>query len=157
MSHPVIFLDIDGVMIPTYQCLVSRSAFFDRIFPQSTILVLNELCSRVDAKVVINSSHNNQFPDKDVPEIKQALINHGFKQEYFHEDPHTRYPSVKRDVAITEWLNNHPEVSEWVAIDDSRCAPPEHMVLCDPDYGLTLKECNMVLDILGGDFVIVLI
>lgn len=48
----IIFLDIDGPMIPGTRYLINRSCSFDRDFPAETIAVINEVCHRTGAKIV---------------------------------------------------------------------------------------------------------
>lgn len=155
MSAKVVFLDIDGPMIPATMYLVDKMASFNRVFPSTTVAVVNELCERTGAKVVFNTTHNRPF--EHVPNIDVALINHGLAEGHLHpSDRHTAYPDLPRDVAVKEWLTRHPEVTAWVALDDVRCADDEHMVLVDPDAGLHLGHLNDAIGRLGGKPVLVL-
>lgn len=152
----ILFLDIDGVMIPATQLLVNPNSGWDRIFPATTIAVLNEICKITKAKVVFNTTHNQKA--KDVPDIEIALVNHGFKAEYIHPtDYKTLYPTFTRAEAIQEWLLRHPEVGDkWVALDDVICAEYTHMVQVSTSGGLNVDNANHVINILGGQMIIML-
>lgn len=155
-SDRILFLDIDGVMIPATQLLVNPNSCWDRIFPATTIAVLNEICKITKAKVVFNTSHNQKA--KDVLDIEIALMNHGFKAEYIHPtDYKTLYPTFPKAEAIQEWLLRHLEVgNKWVALDDTICAEPPHMVQVLASSGLDVDNANHVIHILGGSMIIML-
>ena len=156
MAEKVIFLDIDGPMIPATMFLIDRMCSFNRVFPATTIAVINRLCEQTGAKVVFNTTHNRPFPD--VPDIAQAIVLHGLDQDHLHPtDMHTRYPDLPRDVAIKEWLARHDDVEDWCAIDDCLCADDEHMVLVDPDAGVHVGHLNAASRILGGKPVLILL
>lgn len=155
MGEKVIFLDIDGPMIPATMFLVDRMASFNRVFPVTTVAVVNELCERTGAKIVFNTTHNRPFPD--VPNIDAALVRHGLCESHLHPtDRHTNYPDIARDLAVKEWLARHPEVREWVALDDVRCADDDHMILVDGDAGLHVGHLNDAIHRLGGKPVLIL-
>lgn len=155
-SDRILFLDIDGVMIPATQLLVNPNSCWDRIFPATTIAVLNEICAITKAKVVFNTTHNQKA--KDVPDIEIALVNHGFKAEYIHPtDYKTLYPTYERADAIQEWLSRHLEVEDkWVVLDDVICADSPHMVQVLASSGLDVDNANHVIHVLGGQMIIML-
>jgi hypothetical protein len=149
VTSKVIFLDIDGPMIPATMFLIDRMCSLNRIFPATTVAVINSLCERTGAKVVFNTTHNQPFPD--TPDIGDALVSHGLSAGHLHPtDANTLYPNIPRDVAIKEWLARHDEVDDWCAIDDCLCADDEHMVLVDPDAGVHVGHLNAACRILGG-------
>lgn len=145
----IIFLDIDGPMIPSSMLLHDRMASFNRKFPVTTIAVLNKLCEVSGAKVVFNTTHN--IPMDGVADIEYALMEHGVKSEYlFWNDLKTEYPSLPRDEAVKSWLRRHQEVEEWVALDDARFTEDERLIWVDPDTGITLQHLFDATKILGG-------
>lgn len=148
----IIFLDIDGPMIPAVMYLSDNLCGIERRFPVHTIAVLNEMCRKTEARVVINSTHNRSFGD-DIPLITDALISHGFKAGYLHpEHRHTRYPDLPRKEAVKNWLNAHfnPDTDDWIAIDDvdflHEYKGHEHPNMCwvEPDLGIGIKHLNQV-------------
>ena len=152
----VIFLDIDGPMIPATMFLIDRMCSWKRLFPATTIACINRLCADSGAKIVFNTTHNR--PMADVLDIAQAIVRAGVDQEHLHpSDMHTRYPDIPRDRAVKEWLARHDEVEAWVAIDDVKCADEPNMILVDPDAGLHVGHLNLASMVLGGKPCIILI
>lgn len=151
----IIFLDIDGPMIPSYMYLIDAMCSFNRIFPQGPIAVLNRLCKETGAKIVFNTTHNS--PWKDVPDIEVAIVNHSLNPDYLYtDDLKTYYPQYPRDLAVKDWLRRHPDVTDWVALDDVRFTEDERLIWIDPDAGLHLGHLNRAVELLGGNPVLVL-
>lgn len=144
----VVFLDIDGPMIPAGQYLIHRQCSHQRIFAQIPLAVLNEFCKRSEAKIVLNTTHNR--PIDGVPDIQQALVNAGISPDHFHPtDPQTAYPAARRGQAVKDWLAQHPEITGWVAFDDSNFTDDENLILIDLDEGLNVRHMNMAFNVLG--------
>lgn len=151
----VIFLDIDGPMIPASYFLVDNMASWNRRFPETTVAVIKRLCERTGAKVVFNTTHNIPF-DK-VDDIDVALEKQGLDREHIHPtDLATKYPQIERDLAVKEWLARHPEVTDWVALDDVKFTEDERLIWVDPDGGLHLGHLNAAIERLGGKPIVVL-
>lgn len=155
MADKVIFLDIDGPMIPASYFLVDNMASWNRRFPSTTVAVINRLCERTGAKVVFNTTHN--LPFEGVDDIDVALEKQGLDRDYIHAtDLQTKYPGLERDLAVKEWLDRHPEVTRWVALDDIQFTDDERLIWVDPDAGLHLWHLNTAIEKLGGQKVLVL-
>lgn len=147
--NKIIFLDIDGPMIPGTQLLVDNLASWKREFPVHTVAVVRELCERTGAVVVFNTTHNRPF--REVDDIDVALEKQGLPRECIHPtDLATQYPDLPRDVAVTEWLARHPEVTHWVALDDVKFTPDERLIWIEPMAGLDVNHLNQAIDLLGG-------
>lgn len=142
----IIFLDIDGPMIPGTMFLIDPMCSFHRLFPPTTIAVINAVCKRTGAKVVLNTTHNRPF--KDVPDIMDAMVAHGFDRSYFHSFAKTRYPDIPRDQAVQEWLAKRGDF-DWIAFDDARFTDDERLIWIDPDCGLHLGHLNEALERFG--------
>jgi hypothetical protein len=166
LPSKIIFLDIDGVMIPGTQVLIDSASCVKRLFPATTIAVINELCKMSDAVIVFNTSHNRPHEYGPTEDIKQSMIAAGVKHQYIHPTDHktmyrnsayTRMP-LARSEGITEWLSRHPEITDlWVVLDDVRCADSDHMVLIDPHGGLHTGHLNAALRKLGVHSELILI
>jgi hypothetical protein len=168
LEPPIAFLDIDGVMIPGTQVLIDVASCVKRLFPATTIAVINELCKMSGALIVFNTSHNSPHeygPDED---IRESMIKAGVKPEYIHPTDHkTNYRNTSyhrmpltRSEGILEWLDRHPKVEEhklWVVFDDVDCADKDHMILVDPNAGLHLGHLNIALRKLGHGGELILI
>lgn len=154
--NKVIFLDIDGPMIPATMHLIDNMCSWQRRFPETTVAVLERLCERTGAKIVFNTTHNRSM--EGVPDIEVALMDHNFSGEHIHPtDPKTAYPRAPRRCAVEDWLAAHPEVTHWVALDDARFTDDERLIWVDPDAGLHIGHLNLAIEKLGGEPVIILI
>lgn len=140
----VVFLDIDGPIIPFSMLLVNRMASHQRIIPEITVAVIREICDRSGAKVVFNTTHNT--PISGVPDIDDAMVTAGLPRDAIHKDKMTSYPMISRGLAVKDWLHRHPEVDEWIAFDDARFTDDENLIWVDPDAGLHLGHLNLALD-----------
>jgi hypothetical protein len=130
-------------------------ASWKRRFPETTVAVIRELCIRTGAKVVFNTTHN--MPFKDTDDIDVALEKQGLDREHIHQtDLATKYPDLARDLPVKDWLYRHPEVTEWIALDDVKFTDDERLIWVDPDAGVHLGHLNEAIERLGGKPVIVL-
>lgn len=182
MTNRIIFLDIDGPMIPSY-CwlwpLLPVNPSFGRNFSPLCVAIINELCDNIGAEIVFNSSHNpveqsricqttiieGAIIKKEVSiaeNLKEAAIRNGIPETNIHKDWKTTYGSgwgskISRKLAINTWLTDHPEVDKYVAFDDvDFTAEENNLVLVDYDVGLTLREYNSAVAIFGGKPIIIL-
>lgn len=157
-AHPtkVIFLDIDGPMIPATMFLVDKMASWHRLFPATTVAVMNRLCADTGAKIVFNTTHNEAM--KNVDDIEVALVKQGLDAAHLHpSDLKTAYPDERRGAAVKTWLAKHPEVTTWIALDDSRFTDEPNLIWVDPDAGLHVGHLNAALYKLGGKPCIILV
>lgn len=112
----IIFLDMDGVLcVPRYNVAVNRIHERDVIDPAG-VGFLNRLLE-VDPtiKFVISSTWRKVYTSEELLAHLQAA---GFTGE-FHNDWKTgRHPKGHRGLEIQEWLEHHPEITEYIIIDD---------------------------------------
>lgn len=133
----VIFLDNDGVM-----CLVDNwgSRFFKREkyaketnppphasldiifddFDQKCVKVLNSILEETGAKIVISSDWKLHAP---LETLQKYYFLQGVSSYPIDITPdkkvyHMSMLESTREDEIMEWLENHPEVTHWVAVDD---------------------------------------
>lgn len=156
MTERVVFLDIDGPIIPYSMFLIDKMASWHRIIPPVTVAVVREVCKRSGAKVVFNTTHNTPASTMDgVPEIEDAVRDAGLPAEMIHVDLKTRYPQIERREAVHEWLSRHPEVTDWIAFDDAKFTDADNLIWVDPDGGLHLGHLNQAMDRWGcGQFIV---
>ena len=116
----IIFLDIDGPMVPIRAWVLGykgRHELFDPIAVATLLKILKH-----DVKLVISSSWRSLGYD----EVVTALENSGISRKHLHEDWQTKeFPVSPEDhmfklraEEIKEWLSRHPEIEDYVAIDD---------------------------------------
>lgn len=148
MPDKIIFLDIDGPMIPSTQYLFDTHASYDQSFNDTCVRVLKLILEKSEAKLVINSTHNNMWEketDRQGKEIWPGLLNVLIQHEldpFLHDDPRTVYPGIDRLSAIKMWLDkNKTEHMLWVALDDAKI---EHKRAFEVDFthGIGLDAYN---------------
>lgn len=143
-----VVLDIDGPIIPGTMLLADPYAQFKRIVPPTTIAVVKELCRAAGAVIVVNSTQNEDRTG--VPDIIDALVAQGLERGHFHPtDPKTEMPLKTRPEALKAWLAQHPEIHEWVALDDQAFIDDRRLIKVDPDVGLSLADLNRALAVFG--------
>lgn len=99
----IVFTDIDG----DYNTPAMRQ-LADEAVDMTRVLEVRAICEAHGALVVISSSWRANHPAE-----AQAL---GFP---LHEDWRTESRDDRdRGAEVNEWLSRHPEVTQWVIIDD---------------------------------------
>jgi hypothetical protein len=147
----IIFLDVDGPLIPGRMYYESGSTFIcDPLNDQKVshrydpiaVGMIKALCDATGAKVVFNSAHNGGGPAS----MKwQAKCND--LHEYLHETEWTtQFPNGygERINGIRGWLENHPEVTTWIDIDDE-LVPTNRLVHVHFDIGMTIDNYRKAL------------
>jgi hypothetical protein len=120
-ENKIIFLDIDGPMLPMRAFFLpennqknSNRHYFDPI----AVSMINRLLETSRAKIVISSS----WADQGLGVITKAFSLNNISIKSLHEDWMTPRPNGEcnpnRVIEIVGWLNKHPEVTHYVAIDD---------------------------------------
>ena len=149
----IIFLDVDGPLIPTRQYLTDRHIFDHEfghyVYDSVAVGMYNKLCKECDAKIVFNSSHNTFGEDK----IRYAAVKNGFNEEFLHKDLITKFPSytIRRSDGVTSWLVDHAkDVKRHVVIDDDKNAATP-LVLVEFDVGFSVNNYYEVIKILMPD------
>lgn len=157
----IIFLDIDGPVIPSSQFFVDKHASYSRVFAPSCLAIVKRLLEDADAKLVTNSTHNvlDRCLDWDVPDgarfdLRQDLVAAGIPKERIHDDWRTLYPhggkfsgSINRLDAINAWQAENGE-ADWIAFDDCDFGH-ERLILVDYDYGISTPHYNKAAEIFG--------
>jgi hypothetical protein len=116
MNNKVLFLDIDGVLNSNvyYKYLYKPEDGGSRFDPYCVILV-KKLVEEFSLKVVISST----WRDGSLKRLVKELNENDF-MDYLHEDwltPVVRPASRGKEIGL--WLDNHPEVKEYIILDDN--------------------------------------
>ena len=116
MNNKVLFLDIDGVLNSKiyYKYLYKPEDGGSRFDPYCVILV-KKLIEEFSLKIVISSTWRDGAKNR----LMKELNDNNFI-EYLHEDWLT--PIVRpanRGKEIELWLDNHPEVEDYIILDDN--------------------------------------
>jgi hypothetical protein len=155
----VIFLDIDGVLNseesiiqyyekfqsegnPRYDC--------DQIFPQKYMLNLKEIVDKANANIVVSSTWRIFYPDGDMwLKLIENLKEYGLDTKVIGV---TRRLSGERGDEIREYLSRHPEITNFVILDDDSdmCEFTEiHLAKSSWKTGLTNEVKEKALKILN--------
>jgi HAD domain in Swiss Army Knife RNA repair proteins len=143
-----ILVDIDGPMIPMRAYFLPQQTPIVSIFDPCAVSMLLRLVDISQAKLVVSSSWGSQGYDR----CMEVFTKNGIRPELFHKDWITpRKMSSSRTQEIMMWLDRHPEVTHYVAIDDEgldyEVLPCS--VLCDAHEGFSWRnylECCVHLD-----------
>ncbi len=141
----ILFLDVDGPLIPSGMYLVHKNASYERKCSPICVAIVNELCRKADAKIVLNSTHSREA-NIAIEDLKREGL------ERFHDIATTNYPNKMsggdRMAAIEDWQERCGGV-DWIAFDDSNFTENERLVLIDFDVGITLKHYNKAAEMWG--------
>ena len=113
----IIFLDIDGVL-NCDRYIIEHNCRGIGIDP-TRMLLLADIVQASDAKIVLTTSwrkHWSENPEEcdDMGiEINETFAEHGLS--IYSKTPHLYY---SREQEILSWLEDHPEVTRFVVIDD---------------------------------------
>ncbi|WP_103171586.1 HAD domain-containing protein [Paracoccus sp. SY] len=140
MSDSILFLDIDGPMIPMRAYIFDRMASHDQLLDIACINVLRAVVDDTGAKIVFNTTHNRFLHSNGkYPGLLGRFAAAGFHVGFdIHDDCHTLYPDLDRLTAIREWLHRHPG-HEWIAFDDCQIDDPRAF-LTDSKHGIGWDE-----------------
>lgn len=148
----IIFLDIDGPMIPMTSYIFNRNASWQQELDSRSVEILHHIVKKSGAYIVFNSTHSRML-EADLavnsPGLIQRFKDAGFSN-YLHMDICTKYPDIPRLKAIEEWLSRHPEVTRWVALDDAEILD-ERAFLVNPNYGIGFNEVQHCFYYLNGE------
>ena len=109
-KHRVAFLDFDGVFTLTY----GRAVKTDNYVKSLAVAFLDSALTELGIKIVVSSSWRI---GEDRLRLSTYLDLAGFTA-HLHEDYKTKSNDGFRGNDVREWLSRHPEVTEWVIIDD---------------------------------------
>lgn len=149
----VILLDIDGPMIPVRAFFLPNQTPLASIFDPCATGMLLKLLNETDAKLVISSTWGTKGRDR----CEELLSTNGIDPLHLHDDWVTpRKFSSSRFHEIKWWLDRHPEVTHYVAIDDEDLPVDwiSNAVLCDGQEGFSFRnylECKVFLGIPESD------
>lgn len=149
MTNKVIFIDVDGPLIPLRAIYLPTQTKIMSVFDPCATSMLLKLLDDSGAKLVISSSWGHQGSKVCADLFTKNGID---ADKYFHFDWRTpRKMSSSRTQEIKWWLDDHPEVTHYVAIDDEGLDYDwlPTAVLCDAAEGFSWRnylECCSCLE-----------
>lgn len=153
----IIFLDFDGVLnsrafenaYPPAQSvgLAPNDRWIHAIDP-AAVELLNGVVRGSGAKVVISSTWRRGFP---IEKIRAFLVTRGFEGEVIDVTPSHVRAGAQRGDEIQAWLDNHPEVTAFVILDDvdDMAHLLDRLVRTDIATGLRAEHCTKALELLS--------
>lgn len=157
----IIFLDYDGVICHVMARLVTNlktGKASSRGHDPNIMFLLEHLQKKNPDLLYVCSSRAHR---RDTKEEQEAVFkNFGFNIT-FHDDHKTlepKDPMANRGVAVMNWLEAHPEVENYLMVDDDSDYPPipeEHFIHVkrgEMSGGLTMEHFLIIANRLDLDF-----
>lgn len=145
-TERILFLDIDGVMIPGWMYLFNREAGLELNMDNRAFRILDKLYNETGCRLVFNTTHNLGI-NRIIERFKLSNFEVG---KQIHEKYSTRYPHIDcRLSSIQLWLtNNGTKDTKWAALDDAKI-DHENAYSITPGNGIGLEEYNHCLTCFG--------
>lgn len=147
----VIFLDFDGV-INDYMTINEINKY--------NVETLKRILKETDAKIVVTSSHKYSYQRNN---NKEGFFNNNYYVRTLKEKgidvldwtPYIRQQGInnnQREQEILEYLKNHPEITQYLILDDDYIIESlkEHEIFLDLQSGLRQKHIIPAIGILHG-------
>lgn len=141
----VLFLDIDGVLTT-----VLWHGFYK--FNPVCTKTLKIILDLSGYKIVISSAwrgYNLNIPNR----LDRELTSSGLKQ-YLHKDWKTDHIDGPRGYEIKDWLDAHPDITEYIILDDESDMLPEQkprFIQTDTYDGLLFEHAEKLVKLTGID------
>jgi len=170
----VIFLDIDGVLLPFGEGGVIDNAqtgsSCGAIFPDEALKTLGDILDATKAKLVLSSTWRAKkaFVDDIIESFRKYGGKYGgiLSTVDFYDSTDVHYHG-ERQWEIQKWLNNQKEINTqnrvraWIALDDEELIEGEenskyrnnfvgHTVKTDSAVGLTPQDGDIAIHLLKG-------
>lgn len=146
----IIFLDIDGVVIPDTCFFITPHASMKRAaFSPTAIAIVKKVALEANAKIVTNTMHNVHYVEN--RSVVDDLIANGIPRDLFHPDmPSTLFPHDVRGRmnAIKHWMENN-SAKDWIAFDDEKFTDDDRLILTDPADGILMSHYRKALNSFG--------
>lgn len=144
-----IFLDVDGFVCTQRVHAAFRDKGPWRRPDPVAIAFLNRLCDDFGAIVVVSSSWRKTNTRDDI----LAMLRQGGFTGEFHVDWATPVSDRGfRGDEVAAWIDAHPEVKRWIAIDDNHdFHPGQQVVHTDTENGMLYEHYKRACALLGSD------
>lgn len=115
--------------------------------------LINKLTKHAEAQIVLISTHRKNFRDHDkylMAQLQKYLTSLGLLGDKCIDCTPVLF--VKRGEEIKLWLDQHPEVTHYVILDDDSDMLPEQLenfILVDSRFGLSADDFRRACAILG--------
>lgn len=140
MKRNILFLDYDGVVnTPIWDESGTRccygSPMNNKVNNFQAVQWVSEFCQKFQYDIVVTSTW--RFGQN----YAKCLVNGGLRNG-IQIVGRTPYLGTKRGEEIKAWLNEHPEVENYIIFDDDADMGDilDHLVQCDACYGFGLRD-----------------
>ena len=124
----ILFLDFDGVICLSTEwgSRYKTKTQFDR-FNAKALKVLNEILLLTDCEIVVSSDWRfhctleemrNLFSERGIQKLPLDYTPNSVSAELLKDVTPKNELELTRCAEINQWLEEHPEVTSWVAVDD---------------------------------------
>ncbi len=145
MAERIIFLDLDGPMIPgRAYTMPGQTKPIVKAFDQCAVGMLNEVCKFRNYKIVLHTSWIRIFGGKNTYD---HCIAQGIEEKYFHADAWCDEHENWRYTRVAKWLEEHPDVTDYYILDDEPYAADIHSQHPHPE---NLKDRLLLVDFRDG-------
>jgi hypothetical protein len=166
----VIFLDFDGVLNPLHYMhmlgkmwresngQIKSQDEFGHLFFQQNIDALNHILEKTNAKIVVSSTWRLSGVKVLSDMFFERNMNLAYSEFFDITPDHAQLTKSglwigdERGYEIQAWLDAHPEVTNYVIIDDQSDMLPSQMnnfVKVNQWYGLTIEDAENAIKILN--------
>ena len=131
----IIFVDIDGVLLPLKDCRSPENAALLRSRPDGfmgqlrfsaeAVRLLVRLADLVDARLVLSSNWRRSWgPDCDA--LMAKLVSEGLRPDLWHEDWFVSLWGLepRKFDEVADWLDDHPDCKSLIVDDEVYRGPP---------------------------------
>lgn len=153
----VIFLDVDGVLNTPSSDARGPSGCIG--VASGPLRVLREIVQKTGARIVLISTWKNEWSknedlcSEDGKYLERRLYRYGMR---ILDKTKDSVALMQRGRSIADWLDSKNHVTDWIVLDDI-CFPDydgegirDHLMLIDPETGLTEKHVDEAVQMLGG-------
>jgi hypothetical protein len=144
--NPIIFLDFDGPLSSFRNTIADDLLTFDPV----AIRFLNTICNITGAKIVCTSTRSALHSPELHEEAKQLFHDAGIDLNHIHDEWSVNVTNCNnRKQNILDFLKQHPEVKQYVIIDDEHVDFPYLVHVCENEGILSdhMYQICEVLDI----------
>lgn len=149
MTTKVLFLDVDGPMIPTRAWrLPGNVSKIHKQFDPCAVANILYVLETTGAKIVLSSTWGRVY---DWADILHWFNESGIAPRAFHADAITpRFAEhTDRVIEIKAWLARHPEITHYAVLDDDTVDLP-NFVKVSVRNGLMYEHVEELLTLLGS-------
>lgn len=152
MTDKIIFLDIDGPVIPYRAMFLPKQSAPMEVFDPVAVSLLNHLCEENGWKIVLHTSWVQIFGGE---YTHKHCINQGIHAGNFHADAWCDENINWRYTRVAKWLNEHPDVTKYAIVDDEPwqeeamgdypTGMQDHLILVNYYQGFMFSTYNDIL------------